>query len=87
MGLVNIVDERNHKYRFLKINVALEATWHDNAVEDSDKVEKEDGPAYEDREDISLSDAVEWANAFETPVTLYLYDQGKGITTRRKGHV
>ena len=34
--------------------------------------------AYEEREGISLADAITWANSRPYPVTLYLYDEGRG---------
>ena len=79
MGIVNIVDGRNNKYRFLKINAIVEAAWHDNACEDADKVEDRSGPDYDQMEHTSLEDAVKWGSSFSSPVTLYLYDHDVGI--------
>jgi hypothetical protein len=79
MPIVNVVDSRKRKYRFLKINAIVEAAWHDNSCDDSDPIESRDGPDYEQREHISLEDAIAWANAFEAPVTLYIYDHDGGI--------
>jgi len=79
----NIIDKRTRPYRWAKINAIIEATWHDNSVADTDiapEVRLEDEVIYEQREVISLQDAIHWANNQTCPVTLYLYDLGKGTT-------
>ena len=80
--ITNIIDKRKRRYRFLKINAVVEAAWHDNAVKEADQAPsyKNDGPTYEEREHIALSEAVAWASAFAEPVTLFLYDEDAGIT-------
>jgi len=79
--IYNIVDSRERKYRWKRVNAIIEATWHDNSCKDTDLAE--DVPAeievtYEQREGISLKEAIDWAHADPCPVTLYLYDEGKG---------
>jgi hypothetical protein len=80
--ITNIIDRRKRPYRFLKINAIVEAASHDNSVNDADQVPsgENDGPTYEEHEHIPLSEAVIWASAFAEPVTLFLYDEGAGIT-------
>jgi hypothetical protein len=80
--IANIIDKRKRRYRFLKVNAVVEATWHDNTVKDADQVLScENGaPTYEERQNIPLSEAVTWASAFAEPVTLFLYDADAGIT-------
>lgn len=81
--ICNIIDNRERKYRWKRINAIIEATWHDNSCQDTDIA---DGVAadvevtYEQREGTSLSEAIAWASAQQCPVTLYLYDEGKGTT-------
>ena len=80
MPIVNIVDRRKRQYRFLKVNAIIEAAWHDNSVDDADQIEHNgEGPSYEAREHISLSTAIAWGQAFEAPVTLFIYDKDGGI--------
>jgi hypothetical protein len=82
MPITNIVDRRKRRYRFETVNAIVEAAWHDNSVNDSDQVEQpadDDGPLYEEREHISLAEAVEWAMSFKQQVTLYVYDKDGGI--------
>lgn len=80
MGISNIIDRRKRQYRFEVVNAIVEAAWHDNSCKDSDQILSSDnGPDYSEREHISLADAVTWANKFEAPVTLYLYDKDGGI--------
>ena len=79
----NIIDKRTQPYRWAHINAIIEATWHDNSVADTDiapEVRFEDEVTYEQREVISLHEAINWANNQTCPVTLYLYDLGKGTT-------
>jgi hypothetical protein len=77
--IFNIIDNRKRRYRWKKINAIVEATAHDNSCADSDQ--QPDGPddvTYEQVEGVSLQDAVAWADAFDSPVTLYIYDDGEG---------
>jgi len=85
--IANIVDKRRHRYRWRKITAIMEATWHDNSVEDSDQsdaVRNANATGYEALEAVSLADAVAWANKADGEVTLFLYDAGEG-TSLAKG--
>jgi len=80
--ICNIVDRRQRRYRWAKINAIIEATWHDNFVADTDiapEVNDQSEVVYDRLEGVSLSEAVSWAGQQSCPVTLYLYDEGKGI--------
>jgi hypothetical protein len=83
MPLINIIDRRKRKYRFRKVTAIVEAAWHDNHCKDADQVTQpplgKDGPSYEEKPALSLQEALVWASSFENPVTLYIYDLGKGI--------
>jgi hypothetical protein len=87
MPIFNIVDHRKHPYRFKKINVVVEATWHDNRVRDhlADQVPTDKGPDYEEKEHITLAEALSWGESFSTPVTLFLYDEDAGIYVHTEG--
>jgi hypothetical protein len=77
----NIIDSRKRPYRWKRINAIVEATSHDNSKSDSDQAQ--DGPddiVYDQREGISLADAIAWANGLPGGVTLFLYDEGRGTT-------
>lgn len=77
----NVIDKRARPYRWAKINAIIEATWHDNTALDADVAPlalAEDEVTYDQREGISLHEAIRWANAQRCPVTLYLYDEGAG---------
>jgi len=81
--ITNVVDRRERPHRWRRINAIIEATWNDNPVADSDQADRPDDEVYvmyDAREGISLADAVAWAQAETCPVTLYLYDEGKGTT-------
>lgn len=76
----NIIDRRKRPYRWRRINAAIEATSNDNSVGDSDQADLlDDDVLYDERRSIPLSRAVQWAMEHETPVTLYLYDEGDGL--------
>ena len=83
----NIVDCRVHPYRWKRVNAIIEAIEHDNSVTGADQA-PESGPLdaidYDQRESVSVKEAVDWANTQRCPVTLYLYDEGAGTTN--KGH-
>ncbi|MFC0590306.1 hypothetical protein ACFFF7_12855 [Novosphingobium aquiterrae] len=79
--IFNIIDRRKHPLRWRKINAIIEATSHDNACEDSDQQEPSSSDlTYEQLENVSLQDAIVWANAEPSAVTLYIYDKGAGTT-------
>jgi hypothetical protein len=79
--IFNIVDRRTRLFRWRTVNAIVEATSHDNTVADSDQMEAgDDDVVYDAREGISIAEAVAWAQSFPGPVTLFLYDEGKGTT-------
>jgi hypothetical protein len=78
--IYNIIDRRKRPYRWKRVNAVIEATSSDWNVDDSDEQPPgADDITYEDRKDISVEQAVAWATAESSPVTLYLYDEGEGI--------
>ncbi|MCG3269308.1 hypothetical protein [Yoonia sp. I 8.24] len=76
----NIVDKRKRPYRWKEINAIIEDVAHDNSCQDTDIFyeENENAPAYDAKENISLHEAIMWAEAKTGKVTLYLYDKGCG---------
>lgn len=85
MSIINIIDGRKRRYRFLKINAVIEAAWHDNSVKDSDRSDSVlGGPDYDELEHITFAAALAWGNSFEAPVTLFVYDEDGGIYARPK---
>ena len=79
--IVNIIDLRERPYRWSSVVAVLESAAKDNVAEDSDKVNADLGIEidYAERENISVRDAVLWADRMEGMVTLYLYDQDREI--------
>ena len=76
--LCNIIDHRKSPYRWAKVNAVIENTSHDNGVDNADFIEapNEHGVLCDDRDDISLNDAIVWAQSQKVPVTLFIYDAG-----------
>jgi len=71
----NIVDRRGNRYRWSNVHVVVEATWHDNACNGADQAPKpppELEVTYFERKNISIRDAITWANSQSCPVTLYI---------------
>jgi hypothetical protein len=77
----NIIDNRQRRYRWKAITAAIEPVAHDNSCHDSDRADPPEGDfvPYDQRAEISLADAVIWAQSLSFAVTLYLYDLGDGI--------
>lgn len=77
----NIIDSRKRPFRWRAITAIIEPVSHDNSCADSDQAEGPEGDflVYDQREEISLADAVVWAQSQPFAVTLYLYDLGEGI--------
>jgi hypothetical protein len=74
----NIIDCRKRRYRWKAITAIIEPVSHDNACQDADQADEEFF-AYDQKAEISLADAVIWAQSLSYTVTLYLYDLGDGI--------
>jgi len=75
----NIRDNRERPYRWRNITAFVEPIWHDNHCDDSDQAEEFKSTFEVDyRENISLAEALDWAGNIPVPVTLFLYDLGKG---------
>jgi hypothetical protein len=73
----NIIDRRKRNYRWARVDVVVEPTWHDNTCRDSDQAVRDDRePVYDAQSGVSLADAIDWAQALPLPMTLYIYDDG-----------
>ena len=88
----NIVDRRKRRRRFKVVNAIIEPTRHDNSVKGGDRAPRNTKMdkrwiGYDEREKISVNDAIRWAWSHADFVTLYLYDKGDGISSRRKQRV
>jgi hypothetical protein len=82
----NIRDNRKHPYRWKAITAILELVSRDNSCPDSDQADepKSDFSVHDQKAEISLADAVIWAQSQPFAVTLYLYDLGDEISVARK---
>ncbi len=82
----NIIDHRKRPFRWKAITAIMEPTYHDNCVTDSDQADEPIvDTIYDQREEISLAEAVTWVQSLPFPATLYLYDLGHGICVAREG--
>jgi hypothetical protein len=84
----NIIDERGRPHRWAKVHAIVEAAWHDNSVSGADQAPlttAETEVTFDEREDVTVSEAVKWANSQSCPVTLYLRDSNtKGDASSRE---
>lgn len=73
----NVIDRRSNRYRWAKIHAIVEATWHDNSASGADQAPEnppETEVTFDERTDINISDAINWANSQGCPVTLFIMD-------------
>lgn len=79
--ILNIIDKRTHRYRWKRITAIVAPTYHDNSIQDADQAEAPEHSfcVYDQKEEISLADAVTWASSLPYAATLYFYDSGDGI--------
>lgn len=77
--IVNVIDLRESPYRWKTVLAVLESAAKNNAAEDADRVDTAHGIEidYAEREDLTVRDAVLWAEQVQGKVTLYLYDQDR----------
>jgi hypothetical protein len=77
MPIANIVDRRKRQYRSCPITAVIEPSCVDNDMPFADQydINEEDiTTCFEERPNTSLYLAINWANTFKFPVTLYVYD-------------
>lgn len=80
--LMNVIDLREKPYRWKTVVAVVESAAKNNAAEDADPVEISGGIEidYAEREDLTVRDAVLWAEQLQGKVTLYIYDQDRACT-------
>ena len=75
--ICNIRDSRSRPFRWRRVKAILEATAHDNSSPDADPAPPSDlDVTFEERNGISIPEAVAWAEDQPSAVTLFLYDEG-----------
>jgi hypothetical protein len=73
--IANIVDHRQRRYRWKRVRVIAEATWHDNSVADADQVAPDaETVGYDEIADVPLADAIVWGKGLPGEVTLFICD-------------
>ena len=78
--ICNIIDKRTRPYRWKSVFAVVEATSHDNKIKDSDQIPVGDEYGLcEDRDCISITQAIEWADSFDCGVTLFIYDSQQEV--------
>jgi len=84
--LWNIIDRRERPYRWREVNAIVEAIEHDNSCPDADQAPESDPRHtvdYDALEAVSICEAIAWAKQQPCPVTLYIYDAGKGFESEQ----
>ena len=74
--IVNVLDLRARPYRWKNVIAVAQSAAKDNVADGADQVTQDIGAEidYAEREDISVREAVLWADNLGGMVTLYLYD-------------
>ena len=74
--IVNVIDLRERLYRWKNICAVVQSASKDNVAEDADQVTSGLGVEidYAERTDVSVREAVLWAEGLGGMLTLYLYD-------------
>lgn len=81
--LWNVIDNRVHRYRWKVVNAIVEAVEHDNSCANADQAPESDpntSVLYDALEAVSVNEAIKWAMEQASQVTLYLYDEGRGLS-------
>ncbi len=77
MPITNIVDGRKNEFCSIGLQAIIEPSCHDNdqpGAQQFDFDDPEITTGYDEINNVTIAEAIEWANAFQFPVTLYLYD-------------
>lgn len=80
MPIANVIDKRKRPYCSCPIHAVIEPSCADNDQPSADQYDPDDPNIttnYEEMPDTSVYLAINWANRFKFPVTLYLYDGGR----------
>lgn len=72
--LWNIKDNRKRKNRWAHVYAVAEPTMMDNRAHDADQAPEWRTYAVECLDGVSLKEAILWAQGFDCPTTLFLYD-------------
>ncbi len=74
--IANMIDLRERQYRWKSICAVVQSAAKDNVAEDADQVTQDIGIEidYAERQNISVREAMRWADQIDGMVTLYLYD-------------
>ena len=74
--IANVIDLRERQYRWKAICAVVQSAAKDNVADDADQVTQDIGVEidYAERQNISVREAMRWADQIDGMVTLYLYD-------------
>jgi hypothetical protein len=78
----NVIDRRTRPYRWKRVNAIIEAVEHDNSCLDADQAAELPLLVidHDRRDDVSVQEAITWADQAKCPVTLYIYDADNDTT-------
>ena len=85
--LANVIDRRENVHKAEGLDIMLEPSWQDNIVEGATQF-PEDGPDtdffIECLYNVSVSEAAEFANFLQCPVTMYCYDRNEDMPSSKR---
>lgn len=71
--IANIIDSRTNKYD-VRCDVAFEPSWHDNTIKGATQFWRTRTFSYEEKRNTTLAQAIEFAQQWDEPVTMFIYD-------------
>jgi hypothetical protein len=71
--IANVIDKRTNKYD-VRCDVAFEPSWHDNTIEGATQFWRTRSFSYEESKNTTIVQAIEFAQQWDFPVTMFIYD-------------
>jgi len=71
--IANFIDSRSNKYD-VRCDVAFEPSWHDNTINGATQFWRTRNFTYEEMRNTTIAQAIEFANHWDEPVTMFVYD-------------
>lgn len=71
--IANVIDKRTNKFD-VRCDVAFEPSWHDNTIEGATQFWRTRSFSYEEKRNTTIVQAIEFAQQWDEPVTMFIYD-------------
>jgi hypothetical protein len=71
--IANIIDKRTNRYD-VRCDVAFEPSWHDNTIKGATQFWRTRSFSYDEMRNTTIAQAIEFAQQWDEPVTMFVYD-------------